>query len=195
MGYLVSFEDGSEAYLEHHGIKGMKWGVWNEETRTRYTSGPGHRSITKANKKVDKSSDAYQKAVKTHGKDSYQAKSAEKKLHDSVEKREFNVEKNRPGEGKIDPDRYNELRSNQRVTRSVIAGALVGGPYGAVLGLGVSSVAAEMGKRTIADALKGKETYRVNKKTGQYEGTVPWNTEYNRANNSTPVYVAKSNRR
>jgi hypothetical protein len=27
----------SPDYLEHHGIKGMKWGVWNEETRARKT--------------------------------------------------------------------------------------------------------------------------------------------------------------
>lgn len=36
MEYRLTFADGSEAYLEHHGIKGMKWGVWNAETRARY---------------------------------------------------------------------------------------------------------------------------------------------------------------
>lgn len=36
MDYLLTFEDGSEA-LTHHGVKGMKWGVWNEETRDRYS--------------------------------------------------------------------------------------------------------------------------------------------------------------
>lgn len=30
-----TFEDGSE-YLAHHGVKGMKWGVWNAETRAKY---------------------------------------------------------------------------------------------------------------------------------------------------------------
>ena len=35
MDYKVTFEDGSEA-LMHHGIKGMKWGVWNSETAARY---------------------------------------------------------------------------------------------------------------------------------------------------------------
>lgn len=38
MEYLVHFEDGSAGYLSHHGVKGMKWGVWNEETRLRRTS-------------------------------------------------------------------------------------------------------------------------------------------------------------
>ena len=34
--YKLTFEDGSEAYLSHHGVKGMKWGVRNEETKARY---------------------------------------------------------------------------------------------------------------------------------------------------------------
>ena len=35
MDYKFVFEDGTEA-LAHHGIKGMKWGVWNAETAARY---------------------------------------------------------------------------------------------------------------------------------------------------------------
>ena len=46
MDYRFVFEDGSES-LMHHGIKGMKWGVWNAETSKRY----GHRnSIRKGTK-------------------------------------------------------------------------------------------------------------------------------------------------
>ena len=37
MDYLIRFEDGSEAYLSHHSIKGMRWGVRNEETKARYS--------------------------------------------------------------------------------------------------------------------------------------------------------------
>ena len=37
MDYKFTFEDGSEA-LAHHGVKGMKWGVWNAETRAKYGS-------------------------------------------------------------------------------------------------------------------------------------------------------------
>lgn len=36
MRYLVTFDDGSSAFLAHHGVKGMKWGKWNKETRERY---------------------------------------------------------------------------------------------------------------------------------------------------------------
>ena len=36
MEYKLTFEDGSEALLSHHGTKGMKWGVWNAETKARY---------------------------------------------------------------------------------------------------------------------------------------------------------------
>lgn len=35
--YKFTFEDGSEA-LAHYGVKGMKWGEWNEETQQRYAN-------------------------------------------------------------------------------------------------------------------------------------------------------------
>ena len=40
MDYIVTFEDGSDAYLSHHGKIGMHWGEWNEETRKRYMEHP-----------------------------------------------------------------------------------------------------------------------------------------------------------
>ena len=36
MEYRLTFKDGSDAYLAHHGVKGMKWGVWNNDTKNRY---------------------------------------------------------------------------------------------------------------------------------------------------------------
>ena len=41
MQYVLTFEDGSEAYLAHHGVMGMKWGVRNAETQARYAGGTG----------------------------------------------------------------------------------------------------------------------------------------------------------
>lgn len=37
MDLKFTFQDGSEA-IAHYGVKGMKWGVWNEETKDRYAS-------------------------------------------------------------------------------------------------------------------------------------------------------------
>ena len=36
MQLKLTFEDGSSAFLAHHGVKGMKWGVHNEETQQKY---------------------------------------------------------------------------------------------------------------------------------------------------------------
>lgn len=41
MDYIITFEDGSSAYLEHHGVMGMKWGVRNAETQAKYAGGNG----------------------------------------------------------------------------------------------------------------------------------------------------------
>ncbi len=193
MDLLFTFSNGSKV-LSHSGVKGMKWGVWNAETAARYKGGPGHRSIARANKKVNSAAKEYENAISKKGKDSYAARSANMKLNKAIEKREFRVEKNHPGEGKIDPDRYNELRSNQRVTRSAVAGGIAAGPWGAAMGMVVSTAAANAGKRTVGDLIKGRETYRVNKKTGEYENTTPWSTETNKVSNTTPVYVKRSSK-
>ena len=33
--------------LTHHGIQGMKWGVWNEDTKARYTGSRKNRKKTR----------------------------------------------------------------------------------------------------------------------------------------------------
>ena len=51
--FLITMDNGSQ-YLAHHGTKGMKWGVWNEETRRKYlgmTSAKGDKLRKKAEEK------------------------------------------------------------------------------------------------------------------------------------------------
>ena len=43
MDYLIEFEDGSDGYLSHHGVLGMKWGVRNAETLRRYANEGGKK--------------------------------------------------------------------------------------------------------------------------------------------------------
>lgn len=40
--YIVTMDTG-ERYLAHHGVKGMKWGVWNAETAARYNGVDGRK--------------------------------------------------------------------------------------------------------------------------------------------------------
>lgn len=50
MEYKFAFEDGSES-LMHYGKRGMKWGVWNNETKRRYIGTLKNPSVRKANAK------------------------------------------------------------------------------------------------------------------------------------------------
>ena len=56
MDYILTFEDGSDAYLSHHGIKGMKWGVRSAETLAKYGQGGGSKPSKKEVKKAIKNS-------------------------------------------------------------------------------------------------------------------------------------------
>ena len=77
MDYLVTFEDGSSGYLAHHGVKGMKWGVWNTETKARY-SGGSRKEMCIQNRKA-KAEEAYYKS----GKDSM-AKTINRRRYNSL---------------------------------------------------------------------------------------------------------------
>lgn len=50
MLYKLTFEDGSSGYLEHFGVKGMHWGVWNDETRARRMGYHEIRNVAKSSK-------------------------------------------------------------------------------------------------------------------------------------------------
>lgn len=69
MSYAITFEDGSSAYLEHHGVKGMHWGVRNAETQARYAGGKGGQRRYRLAARGDK----YSQAV-TNQRRAYNAK-------------------------------------------------------------------------------------------------------------------------
>ena len=57
----------SKNELYHHGVKGMKWGVWNEETRARYEGGSSIEPSNKNEKTKSKNrlTDRQKKFLKT----------------------------------------------------------------------------------------------------------------------------------
>lgn len=53
MQFKLTFEDGSDGYLKHFGVKGMHWGVWNDETRARRMGTSGRPSPKDYEKKLN----------------------------------------------------------------------------------------------------------------------------------------------
>lgn len=53
--------------LSHHGVKGMKWGEWNDETKRKYFGGNGRRGIDSklSNKNLDVKTSDYTDAAKS----------------------------------------------------------------------------------------------------------------------------------
>lgn len=49
--YLTGMENSPE-YLAHHGVKGMKWGVWNSETRRKYGTPSGKKVVASKSPKT-----------------------------------------------------------------------------------------------------------------------------------------------
>jgi hypothetical protein len=72
MDYILTFEDGSDAYLSHHGVKGMKWGVRNAETKAKY-SGGGFKQRRQLEKEAN---EQYKKDVRKAKEDYKQAKTS-----------------------------------------------------------------------------------------------------------------------
>ena len=80
--------------LEHHGIKGMKWGVWNAETRAKYLGGV--KKFTK--KKVSEAKEAHE----AKQKERTEAKAAKKQAREDVKAQRKELGLTRA--------KYNELR-------------------------------------------------------------------------------------
>ena len=49
--------DNKTCYLSHHGIMGMKWGVWNDETRARRTGSGKRRPTSERQARKDREKD------------------------------------------------------------------------------------------------------------------------------------------
>ena len=73
MDYIFKLDDGTEA-IAHHGIKGMKWGVWNAETAARRTGNHAKRAkmlekgMSEMERQHDRSSKYHEKASTTRYK-------------------------------------------------------------------------------------------------------------------------------
>ena len=83
MRFKLTFEDSTNGYLAHHGIKGMHWGVWNEETRARRL---GYKEINKVAKRSTSYSDAKKQMKQILGNPiSEETKQADAKLSEALD--------------------------------------------------------------------------------------------------------------
>lgn len=91
-----------EDYLEHYGVKGMKWGVWNAETAARY-SHVAKRGLKASGQAAVRGAKAVKKAVGNHMTVKKVERAAKKqRAHDRAKQRK---------ELGMDPYKYAKLRN------------------------------------------------------------------------------------
>ena len=89
MNYLIQFEDGSDGYLSHHGVLGMKWGVRNAETKARYRrDGTSKLISSRTNRKAKKDAKEFAEAKMYYGQG---AGTRRKLIKNKVEQRSKNL--------------------------------------------------------------------------------------------------------
>jgi hypothetical protein len=159
MDYLVTFEDGSEEHLSHHGVKGMKWGVWNSETTARYKGGLG-KDIKSAYLRGEKYTSSQKRAYMDRERKNDKAKAAEKaysanpsienarqlskakrKADRSAVKYEEVREWNNPGQSNLTREQFNSFTDKKAYKG---AGKWVAGPMAGIFAVPAVTAAAAM---------------------------------------------------
>lgn len=109
MDYILTFEDGSDGYLSHHGVLGMKWGVRNAETQARYRrDGTSKSTSFRTNRKAKKDAKEFAEAKMYYGEG---AGTRRKLIKNRVEQRS----KDLPGYS----DAFNIHLENQNMDKAV----------------------------------------------------------------------------
>ena len=91
-----------EDYLEHYGVKGMHWGVWNAETAARY-SHVAKRGLKASGQAAVRGAKAVKKAVGNH--------MAVKKVERAAKKQRAHDRAKQRRELGMDPYKYTKLRN------------------------------------------------------------------------------------
>ena len=162
MKYKFTFEDGS-SYLMHYGVQGMKWGVWNSETRKRYSDHDVKRIAkqdarqaaklvykygSSAKKKRDEHSNVIESRKRILGPEynmafnKYYAKQNHRKLASKSQKQ-------------LAKDLQNMPRSYKEINADIRRGQAIGGLLGATTLGTVSTITFKRGSAAVAGLLTG----------------------------------------
>lgn len=149
MDIIVTFEDGSSAYLEHHGVKGMHWGVRNAETQAKYAGGNGGQRRYR---------------LASHGSKYGQAVTNQRRAYNAKQSKAKQVAK--VGLLGVSGSRaYNTSRSRGLSRSDSLNNALLGEAY--IAGVKHKQKKAGTTKTKISDSAKRRAAYSNSQSTGK----------------------------
>ena len=162
MEYKFTFEDGS-SYFMHYGVQGMKWGVWNSETRRRYSDHDVRRIAKQDAKQAAKLTYKYGSSAKKKRDEHSNVVESRKRILGPEYNMAYNKYYAKQNHRKLASKSQKQLakdlqavpKSYKEINADIRRGQAIGGAFGAMTLGTTSTIVFKRGSAAVAGLLAG----------------------------------------